>query len=134
MEEQQPAEISRSRSLQMRISLSQSIPSRYRGPARGARYAFAVILVTAWSGISAAALAQSDPLPRTNGQGRMSAPIGHRQPRAQDLPPDVLREEGMTRQPPEPDPGMRPDASRERGDPGASRIPFGDELQICRQC
>jgi hypothetical protein len=118
----------------MRISLSQSIPSRYRGPARGARYAFAVILVTAWSGISAAVLAQSDPLPQTNGQGRMSAPIGHRQPRAQDLPPDVLRDEGMTRQSPEPEPGIRPDAPRQQGDPGASRMPFGDDLKICRQC
>jgi hypothetical protein len=119
----------------MRISLSQSIPSRYRGPARGARYAFAVILVTAWSGISAAVLAQSDPLPQTNGQGRMSAPIGHRQPRAQDLPPDVLRDEGMTRQPPEPAPTTLPDASHDQGDRRTRRTPFVDEnLRICRQC
>jgi hypothetical protein len=115
----------------MHITLSQFNRDRYRRPARGARYAFAVILVTAWSGISTATLAQSNPLPQTNGQGRMSAPIGHRQPRAQDLPPDVLRDEGMTLQPPEP----APDASREQGDQGASRVPFGgNELQICRQC
>jgi hypothetical protein len=118
----------------MRFALSQSIPSRYRWPARGACYAFAVILVTAWSGTSAVTLAQSDPLPQTNGQGRMSAPIGHRQPRAQDLPPDVLRDEGMTRLPPEPAPSTLPGASREQGGQRASRMPFGDDLQICRQC
>jgi hypothetical protein len=27
-------------------------------------------------------------------QGRMQAPVGHRQPRVQDLPPGVLRKEG----------------------------------------
>ena len=118
----------------MQLALSQAILNRYRGTARAARYAVAVVLVTACGGISAAALAQSDPLPQTNGQGRMSAPIGHRQPRAQDLPPDVLRDEGMTRQSPEPEPGIRPDAPRQQGDQGASRMPFGDDLQICRQC
>ena len=72
---------------------------------------YAVMLVTAWTGISAAAFAQSVSLPQTMGQGRMSAPIGHRQPRAQDLPPDVLREEGMSPRPPAP----APDASRLQG-------------------
>jgi hypothetical protein len=118
----------------MQLAFSQAIPNRHRGPVRGARYAIAMILVTACSGISAAALAQSDPLSLTNGQGRMSAPIGHRQPRAQDLPPDVLREEGMTRQPPEPAPTERPDASLGQGDQRASRTPLDDDLQICRQC
>jgi len=118
----------------MQLALSQAILNRHRGPVRGARYAIAVILVTACSGISAAALAQSDPLSLTNGQGRMSAPIGHRQPRAQDLPPDVLRDEGMTRQPPAPAPTKRPDASLDQGDQRASRTPLDDDLQICRQC
>jgi hypothetical protein len=115
----------------MQIALSQAILNRYRGTARAARYAVAVALVTACSGISAAALAQSDPLPQTNGQGRMSAPIGHRQPRAQDLPPDVLRDEGMTRRPPEPAPTRQPDASLDQGD---QRAPLDDDLRICRQC
>jgi hypothetical protein len=97
---------------------------------RVGRYAAAVILVTAWSGLSAAALAQSDPAPATNGLGRMSAPIGHRQPRAQDLPPDVLRDEGMTRRPPEPAPTTVPGASREQGD----QTMLDQDLRICRQC
>jgi hypothetical protein len=119
----------------MQLALSQAILSRYRGTARVARYAVAVVLVTACGGISAAALAQSDPFPQTNGQGRMSAPIGHRQPRAQDLPPDVLRAEGMTRQAPEPAPTKLPDASRHQGDQRAGRTPAGGlDLQICRQC
>jgi hypothetical protein len=119
----------------MQPALSQAVLDRHRGPVRGARYAIAVILVTACSGISAAALAQSDPLSLTNGQGRMSAPIGHRQPRAQDLPPDVLRDEGMSRHPPEPAPTALPDALRDQGGQGAGLTPFGDEnLQICREC
>jgi hypothetical protein len=95
----------------------------------------AVILGTAWSGIPVAAFAQSASLPQTIGQGRMSAPIGHRQPRAQDLPPDVLRDEGMTRQPPEPAPTALPEALRNQGDRRAHLTPFGDEdLRICREC
>jgi hypothetical protein len=81
------------------------------------------------------AFAQDVSLQPTIGQGRMSAPIGHRQPRPQDLPPDVLRDEGMTRQPPQPAPTTVPDASRQQGDQRARRTPFGDEnLRICRQC
>ena len=115
----------------MQLALSQAILNRYRGTARAARYAVAVVLVTACGGLSAAALAQSNRLPQTNGLGRMSAPIGHRQPRAQDLPPDVLREEGMSRFAPEP----APDASRHQGDQRAGQASSGDlDLQICRQC
>jgi hypothetical protein len=92
----------------MQFALSQSTPSRQRGRMAAVCCA-AAILVTAWNGISATAFAQSASLPQATGQGRISAPIGHRQPRAQDLPPDVLRDEGMT--------------------------PFVDEnLRICRQC
>jgi hypothetical protein len=48
-------------------------------------------------------------------EGRAQAPVGHRQPRPQDLPPDVLRDEN-----------------------GAARSPAGREvdhrMQICRDC
>jgi hypothetical protein len=125
----------------MRFALSHAVLNRRRivGPAR---YVVAVILVSAWSGIPATVPAYGDPLPPMNGtlpptigQGPMSAPIGHRQPRAQDLPPDVLRDEGMTRQAPEPAPASRPRASRGRGDRRAGQNPLGDnQLQICRGC
>jgi hypothetical protein len=118
----------------MQLALSQDILSRRRGRMATVGFAVATILVTTWSGLSAAAFAQSA-LPQTVGQGRMSAPIGHRQPRAQDLPPDVLRDEGMTRQPPEPAPTMLPDASRDQDGRRAQPTPFGEEdLRICRQC
>jgi hypothetical protein len=125
----------------MRPALNHAVLNRHRvvGPAR---CAIAVILVSAWSGILATVPAHGDPLPQMNrtlpptiGQGPLPAPIGHRQPRAQDLPPDVLRDEGMTRQPPEPAPASRPEASRDRGDRRASQTPLGDnQLQICRGC
>jgi len=118
----------------MQLALGRPILGRHRVPLPG-RYALAVILVAAWSGIPAAALAQSDPLPQVSGKGPLPAPVGHRQPRARDLPPDVLRDEGMNRQPPEPAPTILPDASRERGDQRAGRAPFDNkQLQICRHC
>jgi hypothetical protein len=114
----------------MQFAFSHDTLSRRGGRMAAICFAVATILVTAWSGLSAAAFAQSA-LPQTIGQGRMSAPIGHRQPRAQDLPPDVLRDEGMTRRPPEP----APDASRHQGDQRVGQAPSGDlDLQICRQC
>jgi hypothetical protein len=125
----------------MRLALSHAVLNRHRvvGPAG---CAVAVILVSAWSGMLATFPAHGDPLPQMNGtlpptigQGPLPAPIGHRQPRAQDLPPDVLRDEGMTRQPPEPAPASRPDATVGRGGRNADRTPFGDnQLQICRGC
>ena len=119
----------------MPLALSQAVLSRHGGRAPAACCAIAVILVTAWSGISTVALAQSDPLRQPNGQGRMSAPIGHRQPRAQDLPPDVLREEGMTRQLPEPATTTLPDAQRDQANGRAGQRTFGDnQPQICRGC
>jgi hypothetical protein len=119
----------------MQLALTRAILNRHRVP-RPARYAMvAVILVAAWSGIPAAALAQSDPLPQVNGKGPLPAPVGHRQPRAQDLPPDVLRDEGMTRPPAEPAPTILPDASRDRVDQSVGQVPFDNkELQICRGC
>jgi hypothetical protein len=119
----------------MQFVLSQGTPSRQRGRMAAVCCAVAAILVTACNGISATAFAQSASLPQATGQGRLSAPIGHRQPRAQDLPPDVLREEGMTRQPPEPAPNTLPDASHDQGDQRTRRTPLVDEnLRICRQC
>jgi hypothetical protein len=115
----------------MQPTPTQGARSRHGGRMAAACCALAVICVTAWAGISAAAFAQGVSLPQVTGQGRMSAPIGHRQPRAQDLPPDVLREEGMSRFAPEP----APDASRHQGDQRTGQASSGDlDLQICRQC
>jgi cell division protein FtsN len=82
--------------------------------------ALAVLSMTGHTGI---VLAQNNPLPRPdpqaadpqppNLQGRMEAPVGHRQPRPQDLPPAVLREEGE-----------RSPAQKE----------LDEKLQICRGC
>jgi hypothetical protein len=118
-----------SRSFQMQLAFRHITFGRLRGTAR---YAVAVVLVAAWSGISTAAQAQSDPSRQLNGQGPMPAPIGHRQPRAQDLPPDVLRDEGMTPRPPESASKVPPGAPR---DQGAGQTTFGDnQQQICRGC
>jgi len=69
---------------------------------------FAPLLV-AMASFPDAGLAQSNLPPQTDSrgtsptlpntqpietQGRMQAPVGHRQPRVQDLPPNVLRKEG----------------------------------------
>jgi hypothetical protein len=111
------------------------IPDRRHAPRPGACCAIAAILLIAGNGLPTAVLAQSRSLPQTDTQGLMPAPIGHRQPRAQDLPPDVLRDEGMTRQPPEPAPPTLPGASRDQGDRRDLGMPFvGNDLQICRQC
>jgi hypothetical protein len=59
--------------------------------------------------------AQDNPLPPATTDGRMQAPIGHRQPRPSDLPPDVQREEhGLGRSP---------------VDRGLDQM-----MQICRDC
>jgi hypothetical protein len=119
----------------MQLARSHKIPNRRPVPRLRARCAVAGLLFTAWGGIPSTVLAQSDPLPQMKAPGSMPAPIGHRQPRAQDLPPDVLRDEGMNQRPPESAPTMQPDASRDQGDRRAGRMPFGDgDLQICRQC
>ena len=58
---------------------------------------------------------QGNPPPPAATEGRAQAPIGHRQPRPQDLPPDVRREEGgMVRSP----------VDRE----------LDQKMQICRDC
>ena len=59
-----------------------------------------VALIMGGTDLSSVALAQGNPTPRSNPaprlepQGRAESPIGHRQPRPQDLPPGVRREEG----------------------------------------
>ena len=56
--------------------------------------------------------------PSPGAQGRIpEAPVGHRQPRPQDLPPSVLREEG----------------GADRGGVNADRQ-LDQELQICKEC
>jgi hypothetical protein len=56
-----------------------------------------------------------NPPPPAATEGRAQAPIGHRQPRPGDLPPDVRREEGgMVRSPVDRD--------------------LDQKLQICRDC
>jgi hypothetical protein len=58
---------------------------------------------------------QGNPPPPAATEGRAQAPTGHRQPRPQDLPPDVRREEGgMVRSP----------VDRE----------LDQKMQICRGC
>jgi hypothetical protein len=87
-----------------------------------------LMLITALTAVIAvgrteAVLAQNNPPPLSSppandprppmAQDRMEAPIGHRQPRPQDLPPSVQREEGQ-----------RTPAERQ----------LDEKLQICRGC
>jgi hypothetical protein len=92
------------------------------------------LLLTAGTGFPSAGLAQSQPSPGTDSrgtampregtpladpQGRIpEAPVGHRQPRPQDLPPSVLRNEG---------------GGANSGGVNADR-PLKQELQICKGC
>jgi hypothetical protein len=59
-----------------------------------------------------------DPQPLES-QGRAQAPIGHRQPRPQDLPPSVLRDEEGG--------GSSSDRTR-------ARQQLDKDLQICKGC
>jgi hypothetical protein len=112
----------------MRITLDHTPVRRHRVH-RFVIKCVALVPVVLWSAMPIAASAQSDPGPRMNVFGPFPAPIGHRQPRARDLPPDVLRDEGMTRQAPE------PLASQSKSGRQGSRSggPFGD-LRICSKC
>jgi hypothetical protein len=68
-----------------------------------------------------------------------TAPVGHRQPRAADLPSGVLRDEGMARTR---NPAMPPQRSQPKGQtsdpssgsPGDYLWPPGEDLQLCRGC
>jgi hypothetical protein len=89
-----------------------------------------MILIVAGVALSATAQAQST-------QGPMQAPIGHRQPRAQDLPPDVLRDEGMARSPinrQSQAPALPPDRPHDVGKARTSRSTLDKDLQISRGC
>jgi hypothetical protein len=76
-------------------------------------------LILLGAAFSSAALAQANlaphaqPQPRVEPGARMQAPIGHRQPRPQDLPPSVLRNEGR---------------------PAADEKALDKNLEICRSC
>jgi hypothetical protein len=107
-----------------------------RGPRRAAPgiiawLALLAAAVTAQTSVSSVALAQGGPSapaaqdnrdnrgnsvpPAPATEGRAQAPVGHRQPRPGDLPPDVRREEGgMVRSP----------LDRE----------IDQKMQICRGC
>ncbi len=92
------------------------------------------LLLTAGTGFPGAGLAQSQPslgtdsrgaampregTPLADPQGRIpEAPVGHRQPRPQDLPPSVLRNEG---------------GGANRGGVNADRL-LDQQLQICKGC
>ena len=119
----------------MRLSLDDIAVRRRRVRRFAVRFAIAVVPVAIWSGMPVAVQAQSGLVPQTNGQGPLRAPIGHRQPRPQDLPPDVLLHEGMSPQLSEPAPTTQPNASRDQSDSAIGRGPFeGGDLGICRQC
>ena len=69
-------------------------------------------------------------------KGPVQAPIGHRQPRAQDLPPDVLRSEGMSQPSPgsgSQTPALPPEGSDNAGN-AQRRSKLNQNLQICRGC
>jgi hypothetical protein len=87
-------------------------------------------LVTIGAVMSGPAQAQGTPHP-------MPAPIGHRQPTAQDLPRDVLRDEGMLPAPTlhQPQaPTLPPGGLNNSGGAQAGRSQLDKELQICRDC
>jgi hypothetical protein len=65
-----PEELPSRGALQMQLALSQGTPIRHGGRMAAVCGALAPILLTAWSGLSAAAFAQSVFLPQTIGQGR----------------------------------------------------------------
>jgi hypothetical protein len=84
------------------------------------------LLLTAGTGFPSAGLAQSQPSPGTDSRGTAmpregrtpEAPVGHRQPRPQDLPPSVLRNEG---------------GGASSGGVSSDRQ-LDQELQICKGC
>jgi hypothetical protein len=82
--------------------------------ARRARIPLAAVLVALLgAGVSNAATTPKFPVSRAEPQLRVQAPVGHRQPRPQDLPPSVLRDE-------------------EKG-VGANKT-LDQKLEICRKC
>jgi hypothetical protein len=92
--------------------------------------AASLALFTIGAVMSGPAQAESTPHP-------MPAPIGHRQPTARDLPPDVLRDEGMLPAPTlhqRQAPTLPPGGLSNSGGARAGRSQLDKELQICRDC
>ena len=77
-----------------------SVAPNHRAPITKTFVAGLGVLLMAGTGLPSVALAQDNPALGTatqpaKPQGRIpQAPVGHRQPRPQDLPPSVLRNEG----------------------------------------
>jgi hypothetical protein len=82
--------------------------------------------------VVADAAAQQAPVPQGAAPhgtiGRPQAPVGHRQPRISDLPPDVARRE-QSGQPPKPD---AQDSTSGQGRQNHRSI--DESLRICRGC
>jgi hypothetical protein len=114
----------------MQITPDHTAARRHRVHRLVVRCAMALVPVVLWSAMPLAASAQGDLGPRTNLHGPFPAPVGHRQPRVQDLPPDVLRDEGITPRAPEPPPASQSKSGRQGSRSGG---PFGD-LRICSKC
>jgi hypothetical protein len=85
------------------MNKTDSAMRNHRAPMRTFVFVTALAaLTTGGTGLASVALAQSNPTPRPeipaprpDTQGRApEAPVGPRQPRRQDLPPSVRREEG----------------------------------------
>ena len=87
--------------------------------------AFATVALCFGGPMSSVASAQSSGAPVLDTQrplgGPLPAPVGHRQPRQQDLPPSVLRDEGG--------PGVPRDDRGTTGQGATDR-----SLTICRKC
>ncbi len=106
--------------------------TRSRRPATRSLAVLAVLITT---GLPMAALAQSnsqrpldlqalDPRPPQS-QGPWQAPVGHRQPRPSDLPPNVLREE---------EGGGGTQGQGEGGGRTRAQQDLDKDLQICKGC
>jgi hypothetical protein len=101
--------------------MNQSHADNIMPPARATALVtgLAALVITGLSGVAlaernSAPASPPSAAPAVDSQGRAQAPIGHRQPRPQDLPPSVLREEE----------GGRTRAQEE----------FDKSLQICKGC
>jgi hypothetical protein len=73
--------------------------------------------------VADAAAAQQAPAPSTQ-PGRPQAPVGHRQPKLSDLPPDVAQKEGAG--------PATPNAQERVGQPIQPAI--DESLRICKGC
>jgi len=75
-------------------------PARSNAMARFMLNTVAVVLITLASAAGGVAMAQQNANEASpGGRDRIEAPIGHRQPREQDLPRSVLQDEGKRTEP-----------------------------------